>query len=105
MIYLLLIPYFIINTAYANVSERDIFTPTIAKNGMVVTGEEIATQVGVEVLQKGGNAIDAAVTVGFVKAVNLVVLLKTEQSISKNTLQLPLYFLSLMVAFMKLEIV
>jgi gamma-glutamyltranspeptidase/glutathione hydrolase len=69
MIYLLLIPYFIINTAYANVSERDIFTPTIAKNGMVVTGEEIATQVGVEVLQKGGNAIDAAVTVGFVKAV------------------------------------
>jgi gamma-glutamyltranspeptidase/glutathione hydrolase len=69
MIYLLLIPYFIINTAYANVSERDIFTPTIAKNGMVVTGEEIATQVGVEVLKKGGNAIDAAVTVGFVKAV------------------------------------
>lgn len=69
MIYLLLIPYFIINTAYANISERDIFTPTIAKNGMVVTGEEIATQVGVEVLQKGGNAIDAAVTVGFVKAV------------------------------------
>ena len=56
----------IINTAYAN---TNIFTPTIAKHGMVVTGEDIAAQVGVEVLQKGGNAIDAAVTVGFVKAV------------------------------------
>jgi gamma-glutamyltranspeptidase/glutathione hydrolase len=60
--YLLLI--LIINTAYA-----DILTPTIAKHGMVVTGEDIAAQVGIEVLQKGGNAIDAAVTVGFVKAV------------------------------------
>jgi len=53
----------------AIISERDIFTPTIATNGMVVTGEEIAAQIGVEVLQKGGNAVDAAVTIGFVKAV------------------------------------
>ncbi len=53
----------------AIISERDIFTPTIAKHGMVVTGEEIAAQIGVEVLQKGGNAVDAAVTIGFVKAV------------------------------------
>ncbi|MEN8221532.1 MAG: gamma-glutamyltransferase, partial [Pseudomonadota bacterium] len=53
----------------AILSERDIFTPTIATHGMVVTGEEIAAQVGVEVLQKGGNAVDAAVTIGFVKAV------------------------------------
>ncbi|RKZ88037.1 MAG: gamma-glutamyltransferase [Candidatus Parabeggiatoa sp. nov. 1] len=40
-----------------------------AKNGMVVTNEAIATQVGVEVLKQGGNAIDAAVTIGFVMAV------------------------------------
>jgi len=53
----------------ANLSERDIFTPTIATHGMVVTGEEIAAQIGVEVLQKGGNAVDAAVTIGLVKAV------------------------------------
>ncbi len=53
----------------AIISERDIFTPTIATHGMVVTGEEIAAQIGVEVLQKGGNAVDAAVTIGFVKAV------------------------------------
>ncbi len=44
----------------AIISERDIFTPTIATHGMVVTGEEIAAQIGVEVLQKGGNAVDAA---------------------------------------------
>jgi len=53
----------------ANLSERDIFTPTIATHGMVATGEEIAAQIGVEILQKGGNAVDAAVTIGFVKAV------------------------------------
>jgi gamma-glutamyltranspeptidase/glutathione hydrolase len=53
----------------ANITERDIFTPTIATHGMVVTGEEIAAQIGVEVLQKGGNAVDAAVTIGLVKAV------------------------------------
>ncbi|WP_069469924.1 gamma-glutamyltransferase [Candidatus Marithrix sp. Canyon 246] len=53
----------------AIISERDIFTPTIATHGMVVTAEKMAAQIGVEVLQKGGNAVDAAVTIGFVKAV------------------------------------
>ena len=46
-----------------------IFTPTQAKHGMVVTGEPMATRIGVSVLQNGGNAIDAAVTIGFVMAV------------------------------------
>ena len=36
---------------------------------MVVTAEANATRVGVEVLQEGGNAVDAAVAVGFVLAV------------------------------------
>ncbi len=40
-----------------------------AQNGMVVTDEALATHVGVEVLQKGGNAVDAAVAVGFALAV------------------------------------
>ncbi|MEK8018189.1 MAG: gamma-glutamyltransferase [Candidatus Parabeggiatoa sp.] len=53
----------------ANLSDRYIFTPVQAKQGMVVTAEKIATQVGVEILQKGGNAIDAAVAIGFVMAV------------------------------------
>ena len=38
-------------------------------NGMVVTQEALATRVGVDILQKGGNAVDAAVAVGFAMAV------------------------------------
>jgi gamma-glutamyltranspeptidase / glutathione hydrolase len=43
--------------------------PVRARHGMVVTMESIAADVGVSVLQKGGNAIDAAVAVGFAMAV------------------------------------
>ena len=46
-----------------------IFTPTQAKNGMIVSGEKIATEIGLQVLKDGGNAIDAAVTIGFVLSV------------------------------------
>ncbi|MBV9955354.1 MAG: gamma-glutamyltransferase [Pseudolabrys sp.] len=40
-----------------------------ARNGMVVAQEARAAQVGVEILKKGGNAVDAAVAVGFAMAV------------------------------------
>ena len=43
--------------------------PVAAKNGMVVTAQHLATEAGVEVLRKGGNAIDAAVAVGYALAV------------------------------------
>src|SRR4051812_3623254 len=43
--------------------------PLRAKHGMVVAMEAIAADVGVSVLQKGGNAVDAAVAVGFALAV------------------------------------
>src|SRR6185369_8955740 len=43
--------------------------PIAAKNGMVVTAQEQATRIGVEVLRNGGNAIDAAVAVGYALAV------------------------------------
>jgi gamma-glutamyltranspeptidase/glutathione hydrolase len=43
--------------------------PVAARHGMVVAQEELATRVGVEVLRRGGNAIDAAVAVGFTLAV------------------------------------
>ncbi len=43
--------------------------PVRARHGMVVAMEAIAADVGVSVLQKGGNAVDAAVAVGFALAV------------------------------------
>ena len=40
-----------------------------AKNGMVVSSQHLASQVGVDILKMGGNAIDAAVAVGYAQAV------------------------------------
>ena len=45
-------------------------TPLVtAQSGMVVAQEALAARIGVEILQKGGNAVDAAVAVGFAMAV------------------------------------
>ncbi len=43
--------------------------PVRDKNGMVVSASKLATQVGIDILEKGGNAIDAAAAVGFALAV------------------------------------
>src|SRR5689334_4305419 len=43
--------------------------PVRAREGMVVTRERHATDIGAKVLQSGGNAIDAAIAVGFALAV------------------------------------
>lgn len=43
--------------------------PVEAKNGMVVSANGLATNVGLEILKKGGNAVDASVAVGFALAV------------------------------------
>ncbi len=43
--------------------------PAEGENGMVVTAQHIASKIGVDVLKNGGNAVDAAVAVGYVLAV------------------------------------
>lgn len=43
--------------------------PAKGEHGMVVTAQHLASEVGIEVLKKGGNAIDAAVAVGYALAV------------------------------------
>ena len=43
--------------------------PVHGQNGMVVSTSQQASQVGIDILDKGGNAVDAAVAVGFTLAV------------------------------------
>jgi gamma-glutamyltranspeptidase / glutathione hydrolase len=45
--------------------------PVFAAGGMVSSQEALATRIGVEILEQGGNAVDAAVAVGFALAVTL----------------------------------
>src|ERR1035437_2238558 len=40
-----------------------------AKNGMVVSSQHLASRVGFDILKMGGNAVDAAVAVGYAQAV------------------------------------
>ena len=43
--------------------------PVAAEHGMVVTAQHLASRVGVDVLKDGGNAVDAAVAIGYALAV------------------------------------
>jgi gamma-glutamyltranspeptidase/glutathione hydrolase len=52
-------------------AEKSAPSPVFAQNGMVATQESTATKVGVEILKRGGNAVDAAVAIGFTLAVTL----------------------------------
>lgn len=52
-------------------SGLDRFHPVFAQSGMVASQEALATRVGVDILRQGGNAVDAAVAVGFALAVTL----------------------------------
>ena len=48
-----------------------IHHPVVGRNGMVASQNFLATQIGVDILRRGGNAIDAGVAVGLALAVTL----------------------------------
>jgi gamma-glutamyltranspeptidase / glutathione hydrolase len=48
---------------------RERFLPVVARHAMVVGTEQLATEVGLGILQRGGNVVDAAVATGFALAV------------------------------------
>ncbi|QFS62141.1 gamma-glutamyltransferase [Pantoea dispersa] len=49
--------------------DSDTFHPVKAQHGMVASVDAMATRVGVDILKQGGNAVDAAIAVGFALAV------------------------------------
>ena len=53
------------------VNYGEIHHPVIGRGGMVVAQNAYGTNVGVAILRKGGNAVDAAVAVAFAEAVSL----------------------------------
>ncbi len=60
--------------SWAQVSYIDYpspFHPTIGSSGMVVSQNQASSDIGVEILNMGGNAVDAAVAVGFSLATTL----------------------------------
>lgn len=46
-----------------------VHNPVISRYGMVVSASDLASQIGADILAQGGNAVDAAVAVGFALAV------------------------------------
>ena len=59
------------STREAYLDKNARFHPVISELGMVVSQEAIASQVGADILEAGGNAIEAAVATGFALSVTL----------------------------------
>jgi gamma-glutamyltranspeptidase/glutathione hydrolase len=58
-------------TARTILRNESIHNPVIGLHGMVVSQNDLASGVGRQILERGGNAVDAAVAIGFTLAVTL----------------------------------
>ncbi|MBB6520146.1 gamma-glutamyltransferase [Pseudoteredinibacter isoporae] len=68
------VPGSLAQTAHGSEAIIDLagqFHPVVGRKGMVSSQEARASQIGVDILRQGGNAVDAAVAVGFALAVTL----------------------------------
>ena len=64
-----LLKFFLLCTSITAMFGESVSRPVRARQAIVVSAESHATQIGVRVLRSGGNAVDAAVAVGFSLAV------------------------------------
>lgn len=72
LLIVLILPIFISSFAQSAIYSSDVLNhPIVAEKGMVASQHALASEAGLEILRKGGNAIDAAVAVGFSLAVVL----------------------------------
>ena len=68
----LLIITFSINTSSRSyIDYESPYHPVVGKSGMVVSQNYLSSDIGIEILNLGGNAVDAAVAVGFSLAITL----------------------------------